>query len=163
GNAARLEVEQQVFVERTRGRAVTALYVVGKDFELGLVVGLRPLGEQQRVRRHLGVGLLRVRPHDDLALKDAAGFLVAHRLEHLPAGALTPRVVGDQGGVGVLAALEQAGAADAGDRALAAETHERLVAYDAATGSEQKLVEARMRADRGHQGRYVQGARPLIR
>src|SRR5437660_7994107 len=38
-NAARLEVEQQLLVESARGRAVTALHVVGEDFELALVIG----------------------------------------------------------------------------------------------------------------------------
>ena len=39
-DAARLEIEQQVLVERAGGGAMAALDVVGKDFELGLVVGL---------------------------------------------------------------------------------------------------------------------------
>ena len=60
-------------------------------------------------------------------------------------------VVGDQRGVGMLAALEQARAADAGDGALAVEAHEQLVAHHRAAGGEQELVEARMRADRRHQ------------
>ena len=108
GNAARLEVEQQVLVERAGGRAVAALHVVGEDFELGLVVGLGLVREQQRVRRHLGVGLLGVRPHDDLALEDAAALVVEHRLEHLAADAAARLVIGDQRRVRVLAAVEQA-------------------------------------------------------
>ena len=59
-DAARPQIEQQILVERAGGRAVAALHVVGKDLELGLVVGLGLLRQQQRVRRHLGVGLLRV-------------------------------------------------------------------------------------------------------
>ena len=105
-DAARLEVEQQILVERARGRAVTALHVVGKNFELRLVVGLCLVREQQRVGRHLGIGLLRVRPHGDLALEDVAGFLVEHRFEHLAAGAVRHGVVHDQRGVGVLSPLE---------------------------------------------------------
>ena len=110
---------------------MAALDVVGEDLELRLVVGLGRLRQQQRVRRHLGVGLLRVRAHDDLALEDAAALVVEHGLEHLAAGAVVRGMVGDQRGVGVLAALEQARAADAGDRALAVEAHEQLVAHDA--------------------------------
>ena len=142
-NAARLEVEQQVLVEVARGGAVAALHVVGEDFELRLVVGLGGLRQQQRVRRHLGVGLLRLRPHDDLALEHAAALVVEHRLEHLAAGAVAGHVVGDQRGVGMLAAPEQARAADAGDGALAVEAHEQLVAHHRAAGGEQELVEAR--------------------
>ena len=71
------------------------------------------------------------------------------------------RMVGDQGGVGVLAALEQARAANAGDRALAREAHEQLVAHHRAAGGEQELVEAGVRADRRHQGRDMQRAGAL--
>ena len=67
-----LQIEQQILVERAGGRAVAALHVVGEDLQLRLVVGLGGLRQQQRVRRHPGVGLLRVRAHDDLALEHAA-------------------------------------------------------------------------------------------
>ena len=70
-------------------------------------------------------------------------------------------VVGDQGGVGVLAALEQARAADAGDVPSPVEAHEQLVAHHRGAGGEQELVEAGMRADRRHQARDVQRARAL--
>ena len=59
-NAARHQIEFQLVVERAGGRAVAALHVVGEDLELRLVVGLGALGQQQRLRHHLGVGLLRV-------------------------------------------------------------------------------------------------------
>ena len=137
-NAARLQIEQQVLVERAGGRAVAALHVVGEDLELRLVVGLGVLRQQQRVRRHLGVGLLRVRLHDDLALEHAAALAVEHRLEHLAAAAAAGRVIDDQRGVGMLAAVEQRRAADAGDRALAVEAHEQLVAHHRAAGGEQR-------------------------
>ena len=51
----------------------------------------------------------------------------------------------------MLAALEQARAADVGDRALPAEAQEKLVARDRAADVEHEGVEARMRADVGHQ------------
>ena len=63
------------------------------------------LRQQQRLRHHLGVGLLRVRPHDDLALEHAAALVVEHGLEHLAALAAAGRVVDHQRGVGVLRAL----------------------------------------------------------
>ena len=90
-DAARLQIEQQIVVERARGRAVPAQHVVGEDFQLRLVVGLGLLREQQRMRRHLGIGLLRVRPHDDLALEHAAALAVEHRLEQFAALAAAAR------------------------------------------------------------------------
>ena len=70
---------------RAGGGAVAADHVVGEDFQLRLVVGLGFVGEQQRVRHHLGVGLLRVRLDDDLALEHAVALVVEHRLELLAA------------------------------------------------------------------------------
>ncbi len=96
--------------------------------------------------------------HDDLALEHGAALVVEHRLEDLAAGAIAGHVVGDQGRIGVLAAPQQARAADAGDGAFAVEAHEQLVAHHRAAGGEQELVEARMRADRRHQARDVQRA-----
>ena len=58
-NAARHQIEFQLVVERAGGGAVAALHVVGKDLELRLVVGFGALGQKQRPRHHLGVGLLR--------------------------------------------------------------------------------------------------------
>ena len=65
-------------------------------------------------------------------------------------------MVGDQRGVGVLPALDQGGAADAGDGVLAVEFQEQLVAHHGAAGGEGESVEARPRADRGRQRRDVQ-------
>ena len=95
---------------------MAAQHVVGKDFQLRLVVGLRFVRQQQRARHHLGVGLLRVRLDDDLALEHAVAFAVEHRLEALAADAAAGGMVDDQRGVDVLLALEQADAADAGIR-----------------------------------------------
>src|SRR5947209_14171968 len=39
-NAPRAEIEQQILIEVARRRAVTALHIVGKDFQFRLVVGL---------------------------------------------------------------------------------------------------------------------------
>ncbi len=120
-NAARHQVEFQLVVERAGGRAVAALHVVGENFQLRLVVGLGALGQQQRPRHHLGVGLLRALAHDDAALEHAVGLVVEHRLEHFAALAAARDVVDDQRRVGVLAALDQGRAADAGHRLLAVE------------------------------------------
>ena len=84
------------------------------------------------------------------------GLVVEHRFEHFAALAIARDVVGDQRGVGVLAALEQRRAADAGDGALAVEFQEQLIAHHGAAGGEGERVEARMRADRGRERRDMQ-------
>ena len=90
--------------------------------------------------RHLAVGLLRLRPHDDLALEHAAALAVEHRFEHFAADAAGP-LIDDQRGVGVLAPLQQGGAAHAGDRPLAPEMDGQLVAHHRAAGGQQEYVE----------------------
>ena len=72
GEAAGAQVEHRVVVELPDRRAVRALHVVGEDLELRLGVDLRVVGEQQRAVGLLGVGLLRVRPDDDLAVEHRA-------------------------------------------------------------------------------------------
>ena len=101
--AAGAQIEQQRFIQRAGGRAMAAGDVVGEDFQLRLAVGLGLVGQQQRPRHHLGVGLLRMRPHDDAALEHRMGAAVEHRAEHLAAGAMRHRVIEEQRGVGVLA------------------------------------------------------------
>ena len=87
GDAARLEIEQQLLVDLARGRAMAAHHVVGEDLKLGLGIELRRLREQQRLRHLLAVGLLRVGRDDDLALEHAARLVVEHGLEQLAARA----------------------------------------------------------------------------
>ena len=70
-------------------------------------------------------------------------------------------MVGDQGRVGVLATVEQARAADAGDGPLPVEAHKQLVAHHRAAGREQELVETGVGADCRHQGRDMQCAGTL--
>src|SRR5436853_7420179 len=67
--AARLQIEQQAVVERAGRGAMAAGDVVGEDLELRLAVGLGLVGQQQRPRHHLAVGLLRVLAHDDAPLE----------------------------------------------------------------------------------------------
>ena len=149
-NTARHEVKFQVLIERAGGRTVAALHIVGKYFELGLVVGLGVLREQQSLRHHLGIGLLRIRTHDDLALKYAAALVIEHGLEYFTALASANLVIEHQRIIGVLLSLEQARPANAGKGALPVKPHENLVAYHCAAGDEGKIVEARARSDRRH-------------
>ena len=96
GKAARPQIEQQALVERAGGRAMAAGDVVGEDFQFRLVVGFGLVGQQQRPRHHLGVGLLRVRADDDVALEHRMAAVVDHRAEDLAAVAVRHRVIHEQ-------------------------------------------------------------------
>ena len=135
-NAAGHQIEFELVVERAGGGAVAALDVVGKDLELRLAVGLRAVGQQQRARHHLGVGLLRLRPNRDLALKHGAGLVVDHRLEDFTALAAGGGVVDGERGIGMLPVGQQAQAAKVRFGAFAREQHELLIAHDGAAGRE---------------------------
>ena len=60
-------------------RAMSADNIVGEDLELGLFVHLRPRRQQNGLRLHCSVGLLRRSLDDDLALKDANRVVVDDR------------------------------------------------------------------------------------
>ncbi len=89
------QIKQQILVERAGGRAVAALHVVGEDLQLRLVVGFGVVRQQQRLRHHLGVGLLRARADDDLALEHAAALAVEHPIRRLEQQSLEPEFRGD--------------------------------------------------------------------
>ena len=72
-----------------------ALDVVGEDLELRLGVDGRVVGQQQRLVRLLGVGLLGVLADEDLAVEDAVALAVEDALVQLVAGAVRLRVVDD--------------------------------------------------------------------
>src|SRR4051812_35579594 len=84
-NATCTQIEQQVFVKIAGRGAVAALHVVGVDLELGLVVDFSLFRKHQRVRAHLGVGLLRAGLDDDLALENSAALVIKNGLEYLAA------------------------------------------------------------------------------
>ena len=69
-----------------------------------------------------------LRPHDDLALKHAATFLIEHGFEHFAAGASPRDVLGDQRGIGVLPTPHQTGTANARNRLLSRKAA-RIVGY----------------------------------
>ena len=156
-----MQVEQQIVVERAGGRAVAALHVVGENLELGLAVGLGLVRQQQRMRRHHGVGLLRLRLHDDLALEHAAAFAVEHGLEHLAADAGAGCVIDDQRASACWRPFSSvAPRMPATVPSPWKWTNSWLRTTDAA-GGEQEFVETRMRADRCHQARDMQRSRAL--
>ena len=114
----------------------------------GLLSASGLVGQQQRPRHHLGVGLLRVGAHDDAALEHRMAAVVDHGAENLAAGAVRHRVIHEQRGVGVLAAVEQIDAVGLDPRALAGKGDGRLVAADARARGHAEGVEMRVRAER---------------
>src|SRR5262245_1009366 len=109
--------------------------------------------------RHFGIGLLSMRIDDDLALEDAVTLPVEHRAEPFAACAAARCVLDHQRVVHVLAISREGGAADQCLGSLATESHERLVAYDAAASSEGEVVIGRVgthrHAERGEPQRRL--------
>ena len=106
-DAARAQVKQQVLVDLGRRRAVAAHHVVGVDLELRLGIELGILRQHQNLRHLLAVALLRVGPHDHLALEDAVRPVGQHALEQLAALAAGHGVIDHQRGVDMLGAARR--------------------------------------------------------
>ena len=105
-----------------------AHHIVGVDLELGLGVELRIRRQHQNLRHLLAVRLLRVGPHDDLALEHAARAAVQNALEQLAAFAAGHRVIHDQRRVDMVGAASEEAAGDIELRALAGERRKHLIA-----------------------------------
>ncbi len=88
--------------------------------------------------------------------------VVGDGAEHLAAGAIRHRVVHEQRGVGVLAAIEQIDAVGLDPGALAGKCDGRLVAADGSARGHAKRVEVRMRAQRHHGGGNVEGLAAVL-
>ena len=86
--------------------------IVGIDLELGLGVELRIRRQHQRLGHLLAIGLLRIGPHDDLALEHAACATIQNALEQLAAFAAGHRVIDDQRRVDVVGAAPEEAAGD---------------------------------------------------
>src|SRR4030095_5002694 len=155
-DAARHQIELERAIERTGSRAVAALHIVCKDFQLGLVVRLRFVGQQQRMTGHFGICFLGMRIDDDLAWEDPPTLAVENRSESFAAFTAARCVLDHQRVVHVLAISQEGGAADRRPRSLAIEPHESLVTYDAAAGSESEVVIGRIGANRDTERREPQ-------
>src|SRR6185295_959916 len=110
---------------------------------------------------HLRVGLLRLRPNTDLALKHGSGLIVDHSLEDFPALATSDRVIGGERAIGMLPVSQQAQAAQICFSALPCEPHKYLIADDAAACGEPQFVEFGAGANVGQQRRNMDGGTPL--
>src|SRR6478672_628933 len=136
GNAAGLEVEKQILVDLARGRAVAAHHVIGEDLKLRLRVELSRLGEQQRLRHLLAVGLLRAGRDDNLALEHAARLVVEHGLEQLAARAARNAMLDEQSRVAMLMAAHQKRSRHVEGRSLAGKGGIDLAAGERSSGRE---------------------------
>src|SRR5262249_27657710 len=87
-HSAGTQVEQRVFVDLPDGGAVSALDVVGVDFQLRLGVDLRLVAQQQVAVGLLGVGLLCSLMDNDAAMEYAARLFVQDAVVVLAAGAM---------------------------------------------------------------------------
>ena len=136
----RAQVEDRVVVHLADGRAVRALDVVGEDLELRVGVDLGILGQEQRLVRLLGVGLLRVGPDDDLAVEDGAGAVRQDALVDLAAAAVRLRVidrrviVDEAGAVAEIEAVQRARAPSPSSTTFDVVAHERAAEADRMAG-----------------------------
>src|SRR5688572_1921448 len=126
-NTARAQIEDEILLEVSGGRAMAAGDIVGIDLELGLGVELRRGREQKTMARLLAVRLLGAALDDDLALEDAASLLVEDAFEDLAARAAGNAMIDDQARVAVLAAAKEISAGDLGIGVLALEGDEALL------------------------------------
>ena len=115
---------------------MAADHVVGEDLELRLGIELGRLGEQQRLRHLLAVGLLRAGRDDDLALEHAARLVVEHALEQLAARAARHAMIDHQRRVAMLLAAHQERAGDVERPPFAGEGRIDLAAGERGSGRE---------------------------
>ena len=108
-----------------------------------------------------GIGLLGVRAHQHLALEDAAGLVVYHALEDLIGAALRDGVLNHGGGIAVLVAAHQIGAAEADLGAGADQSQVQFVATEAGTESEDEPFVSRFLLQPAGGGGEVEGGAVL--
>ena len=75
-DAARAQIKNVLSFKLPDGRAVRAFHVIRKNLQLRLGVDRRVVGQQQIAVGLLGVGLLRVGPHENFAVENALRFAV---------------------------------------------------------------------------------------
>ena len=131
--------------------------VVGEDLQFRLVHHLTVVGQEQTVGLHLAVGLLRDLADDDLALENAGGITVDHRLEHLAADTARRRVVGEQGRIRELAVTEQRRAVDDRVGVRARDVQVDLVARELGAGDQVDRLELRTGVEPHREGREGDG------
>ena len=147
--AARLQIEQRLFVELADRRAVGALHVVGEDLELRVRVDLRVVGQQQRAVGLLRVGLLRVVPDDDPAVEHRLRLAGEDALVELVAGAVRHRVIDRGVVVDQLLAVGEIHAVHRAVGAFALQRNADVVTLDPRAGRERVRFEHALGRDVG--------------
>jgi len=108
-----------------------AFHVVGVDLELRLGVGTRFVGEEQVFVGLLGVGLLRIRAHEDASVEDALRFAGEDAVEILVTRAVRLGVVHNHVMVGKLVAVRDIHAVEDGLDAFTVERGADVVSVKA--------------------------------
>ena len=75
-DAPRLQIKHLLGIERTDCRAVSANNIVGEDLQLRLLIHLSAGRQENGLRFHRPIGLLRRSLYDDLSLKDPNRVIV---------------------------------------------------------------------------------------
>src|SRR5712692_6596458 len=101
-DAAAFEIKELVFLELADRRTMRTLHIIGENFELGLGIHLRIVGQQQILVRLLRVGQLRAMAHKHFAVEDRPRLAVENALVKLMAGAVRLPVINHRMRVGVL-------------------------------------------------------------
>ncbi|MCY1239358.1 hypothetical protein D9M72_521500 [compost metagenome] len=121
-------------VDIGNGGAVAALHVVSEDLELRLCREIGIVRKQERVARHLRVGLLCVLGDQDLALEHALGAVENDVADDLRRRRVRYIMAEREGHVRVAFTTEQVDAAQLEIRALAARLAVDLLAHQLAAG-----------------------------
>ena len=121
--------------------------VVGEDLELRLRVHLRLRRQQNGLRFHRAVGLLRAGRDDHLPLEHADGLVVDDRPIELPARSARRRMDDLKGHVGPARTVEQRQSAERDLRLFADHPHEQLPAGKRSARNQREGVEFRALAD----------------
>ena len=158
GQAARLGVEQLVFVELRHGCAMSADDVICKNFQLGLVVHCGTVRQQDRLALHGAIGLLCARRDDHLALIDANGVAIEDRLEIFAALPVRGDMLDDQRRVDMIATFQQIGPRQLAFRLFTIKAQEDLTAQQTATARQRVGVEGRASLKADEQMRDMRGS-----
>ena len=142
-DAARLQIENLLGVDRPDRRAVTADHVVGENLELGLRIHLRPRRQEHGLRFHRAVGLLRTRGHDHLALEGADGVIGDDRPVELAAHPARRGVDDLESRIGSAGAFEQRQSTERDFCLRAREIRKNLATAQRAARNEAKCIELR--------------------
>src|SRR5437867_5637195 len=134
-DAAGTQVEKGILIETADGGAMVALHIVGANFQLRLGVDHRAIREQQILVGLPGVGLLRVRAHEDPAIEDPARPSVEDALVELAAGTVWPGVVDARVVVHMLSAGSKVEAVEHALRSLSIQHRVDIVADGSAAQS----------------------------